>query len=375
MGRANSWAARALLAKVYLTLNRKADALVLLNDVINNSGYSLLPNYAGVFSTLNEMNAEILFSVRYKSGKVGLGSPFANLFAPNNSGLAVVNGDGQGYNYPTVELAGMYNNLIAGWDFQTTTNGGTAVAVSPNCPSAFTANFGSGNLYLDGTNGSSNWVTSATGNELAGLGGSSTNTTGTNFSTVTSSPAALAFKGGISGVANGKYAVFKFSMTGCQNLSVSYVTRSTSSGFTSQLWEYSTNGTTWFPAETITNIDTNSYKLKTLAIITTLNNAPTAYLRFSGSGATSATGLNRIDNLQFNATNSRGSFNIGQYFGNLYVNKYISNLIYENDGENDWPVIRFADVILMWAEATGNSPQSLDYINQVRTRSGASALS
>jgi hypothetical protein len=102
LGRANKWSARALLAKVYLTLNRKAEARTLLQNVIVNSGYSLQTSYANVFSVNNEMNSEILFAVRYKSGGLGLGSPFGNSFAPLNSGTAVVNGDGQGNNTPAV---------------------------------------------------------------------------------------------------------------------------------------------------------------------------------------------------------------------------------------------------------------------------------
>ncbi|HYE55451.1 MAG TPA: RagB/SusD family nutrient uptake outer membrane protein [Chitinophagaceae bacterium] len=103
-GRASSYAAKALLAKVYLTLNRKAEAITLLQDVIANSGYRLQDNYASVFATSNEMNSEILFAVRYKAGGVGLGSPFANTFAPLGSGSAVINGDGDGLNYPTSDL-------------------------------------------------------------------------------------------------------------------------------------------------------------------------------------------------------------------------------------------------------------------------------
>ncbi|MEI8054264.1 MAG: RagB/SusD family nutrient uptake outer membrane protein [Bacteroidota bacterium] len=183
LGRANSWAAKALLAKVYLSLGRKSDAAIYLNDIISNSGYGLQPTYAQVFSTTNEMNAEIMFAVRYKSGKVGLGSPFANLFAPNSSGLAVVNGDGHGYNYPAVELNSLYNS-----------------------------------------------------------------------------------------------------------------------------------------------------------------------------------------------SDPRKSFNIKTYISKLYVNKYISNLIYENDGENDWPVIRYADVLLMLAEAQGFSLSSIALINQIRTRVGLANL-
>ncbi len=108
LGRANAWAAKSLLAKVYLTLNRNADALPLLDDVISNSGYGLLTNYADVFSIANEMNREIIFTVRYKAGGFGIGSPFANLFAPTGSGNAIVNNDGNGFNFPTESLKSAY---------------------------------------------------------------------------------------------------------------------------------------------------------------------------------------------------------------------------------------------------------------------------
>ncbi len=101
LGRATAWAAEGLLAKVYLTLGRKADALPILNDIIASSGYGLETTYARVFSINNEMNKEILFAVRYKSGLVGLGNPMANSFAPSGSGDAVVPGDGSWYNCPS----------------------------------------------------------------------------------------------------------------------------------------------------------------------------------------------------------------------------------------------------------------------------------
>ncbi len=108
-GRATTWAAKGLLAKAYLTQGKKTEALTLLNDVRNNSGHALLNNYADVFSIANEMNAEIIFAVRYKAGGLGLGSPFANTFAPLGSGSNVINGDGDGMNYPTSELDTLTN--------------------------------------------------------------------------------------------------------------------------------------------------------------------------------------------------------------------------------------------------------------------------
>jgi len=103
-GRMNRWAAKGLLAKVNLTLGKKAEAITLLQDVIANSGYALQPTYTNIFSITNEMNSEILFAVRYKSGGFGLGSHFGNTFAPLGSGSAIINGDGDGLNYPTADL-------------------------------------------------------------------------------------------------------------------------------------------------------------------------------------------------------------------------------------------------------------------------------
>lgn len=108
LGRATVWAAESLLAKVYLTVNRKADALALLEDVIGASGHDLLTSYADVFSINNEMNKEIVFAVRYKAGGLGLGNYMANSFAALNSGSAIVNGNGSGLNYPTAQMESKY---------------------------------------------------------------------------------------------------------------------------------------------------------------------------------------------------------------------------------------------------------------------------
>lgn len=108
-GRATKWAANGLLAKVYLTQNRKSDAIPLLQDIISNSGYNVLPGYASVFSITNEMNSEILFAIRFKAGGLGLGSPFGNDFGPLGTGALVINGDGDGLNYPTSEIDTLTN--------------------------------------------------------------------------------------------------------------------------------------------------------------------------------------------------------------------------------------------------------------------------
>lgn len=105
IGTANAWAAKALLGKVYLTLNRKPEAITQLQAVTTAlSGYSLQPTYASVFAINNEMNSEILFAVRYRAGGLGQGSSFGNDFGPLNSGSTVINGSGLGWNTPTTEI-------------------------------------------------------------------------------------------------------------------------------------------------------------------------------------------------------------------------------------------------------------------------------
>lgn len=108
LGRATHLAAQSLLAKVYMTLGQYEDARPLLKDVIDAKGETLVP-YADIFDVNKEMNNEIIFTVRYMTGNKGIGSPFANFFAPTNSGTLVIIGSGDGRNYPTTDLIQTYD--------------------------------------------------------------------------------------------------------------------------------------------------------------------------------------------------------------------------------------------------------------------------
>ncbi len=199
-----------------------------------------------------------------------------------------------------LSLAGVQAQvLVAGWDFQTTTTNGTAVAAPSSTQTVFNANFGSGTLYLNGTNGASSW---AAATELSAFSGTALNN-GTVMSTTTTSPACLAVLGGTSNSANGKSIVFKFSMSGYQNLIVSYATQKTNTGFSSQVWDLSTDGSSWSSLGTVSSIPT-SWAVQTLSTTTVLDNQANAYVRVTFDGATSATGNNRLDNIQFQANAS-----------------------------------------------------------------------
>ncbi|MDY6270811.1 MAG: RagB/SusD family nutrient uptake outer membrane protein [Prevotella sp.] len=119
IGRADLNSARALLAKVYATHYKVGDekyaqAVVLCKQVLQSvnvgdpqSAADLVP-YADIFSTSNEMSKEIIFAVRYKSGNVGLGSPFGNFFAPINNGANVIVGTSNNFNTPSDNLINQY---------------------------------------------------------------------------------------------------------------------------------------------------------------------------------------------------------------------------------------------------------------------------
>ena len=185
---------------------------------------------------------------------------------------------------------------IAGWDFQTTTTGGTAAAAQPNTPTLFNANAGAGAMYLNGTNGSSSWLAT----ELNAFTGTGVNATGTGTggngldpATSTTSSVALVGSG-----ANGKAVVFKFSMATFAGVNPSYATRTsgTTTGFTTHQWAWSTDGSSWTDID-VFNGFTTSFVLKQLALLNAMDGAQDAYLRLTFSGATTTTSNNRLDNV------------------------------------------------------------------------------
>jgi hypothetical protein len=193
--------------------------------------------------------------------------------------------------------------LIAGWDFQTTTNGGTAVAAAPNMPKVIKSNFGDATLHMNGTNGSSDWIAASSGNELTSFAGTATVNTGSGFSTTTTT-GALVLLGGTSNSANGKSIVFAIDMANREDLSISYASQRTSAGFTSHTWAYSTDASSWTTMDAITTI-ASSFATITLPTITALDGVKTAYLRLTVTGATQSTGNNRFDNIQFQAVETK----------------------------------------------------------------------
>ncbi len=104
--------------------------------------------------------------------------------------------------------------------------------------------------------------------------------------------------------------------------------------------------------------------------------------QFNGVLATSVTSGQRniperdlIDAYEVGDTRFAGSIDSVTATNTGWPTKYgRTNSFSEDDAPNNWVVLRYADVLLMLAEALGESGEAYDLINQVRTRAGLGAI-
>jgi hypothetical protein len=98
--------------------------------------------------------------------------------------------------------------------------------------------------------------------------------------------------------------VIKFSMTGYENPILTFATRGTSTGFSTHQWSWSTDNVSYtnFGTNTANTGSTFTVKTLDLSAINSVDNVATVYLKLTVSGATSASGNNRLDNFVINAT-------------------------------------------------------------------------
>lgn len=110
-GRASQGAAKSLLGKVYLYQNKFSEAATILDEVINSTNYSLIPDYADLFTVNNENNSETVFDVEYsglEGGSYGCLVCLEGNAGPGFQGIrqyeGPIYGDGNSYNLPTQNL-------------------------------------------------------------------------------------------------------------------------------------------------------------------------------------------------------------------------------------------------------------------------------
>ena len=174
--------------------------------------------------------------------------------------------------------------VIASWNFNSANN----TSGTPAFVSTIPANFGAGEVRLAG------WTDTAGGSGTVGTNDDFTGVTGTSLSLIGS--------GG-----NGKHFDVVFSSAGWAALSAAFFTRGTGTGYATGTWSWSIDGMNFTPIAGLNTASTVSEfppepTVVNLANVPELNNAPNVTLRYTLSGATSATGNNRIDDLKIMGT-------------------------------------------------------------------------
>lgn len=121
-GRANKWAAGAYLGKTYLYQEKWADAKAVFDQVIANgvtaSGdpYRLIDDYAQLFRSTNDNNAETVFSVQAAAGtgSIDNANPAMVLNFPHGATGPARPGGCCGFNQPSFDLANSFRTTSGG---------------------------------------------------------------------------------------------------------------------------------------------------------------------------------------------------------------------------------------------------------------------
>jgi endonuclease I len=186
-------------------------------------------------------------------------------------------------------ILGNSNSLadtVAYWNFNSLSIATASAPGAGGVPTTITASQGSGTVDLTGWTGL-----------VDDFGGNATNA-------LSSDPAeeALCF---VSNTGNGSYMEIQLNLAEFADPIVTFVTRGTSSGYSSGAWSYSVGGgnfTTLAGVNTATVSATFALATVDFTAINAVDGQSNVRLRYTLNGASSTSGNNRMDNLQVNAT-------------------------------------------------------------------------
>lgn len=108
-GRITTWAAKALMAKVYLTQKNYDSAKSKLQEVIASKKYQLLTNYGDLFYTDNNNNAESIFAWQWVANQGWATQNTHQAFFAITGDITTV-GDGWATVKPSVDLINAFEN-------------------------------------------------------------------------------------------------------------------------------------------------------------------------------------------------------------------------------------------------------------------------
>lgn len=213
----------------------------------------------------------------------------------------------------TVDAAGA-DTLVAYWNFNALSIATASAPGSGGVPLTIAADQGSGTLSL------ANWT-----GLVDDFGGDSINALSPDLAGVSLSL--------ISNAGNDSYIqISGLDLTGLSDAQVTFATRGTSTGFSTGQWSYSTDGTSFTNFGSSTATTSTTFALANPGTTSGLDDTATGFLRYTLSGASNASGNNRIDNLQITATGTGASPVLGSditsgtatYSGNITLDSNVN---------------------------------------------------
>jgi hypothetical protein len=189
-------------------------------------------------------------------------------------------------------------DLVAYWNFNNLTAGTTTAAPSNANQTSYSVTTGAGTLDLVG------WTSRGGTASPWGI----TNYAGSTSNSLDVAGQALAVEGGISSTAgspvlnNGAKLILGFNLSGYIDPVLTFASRNTGTGFNNNTVEWSTDGTTYSAFGSYSLTTTFALKTFDFSSISQLDNSSSVFIRINFLGATNASGNNRIDNIQLNAT-------------------------------------------------------------------------
>jgi hypothetical protein len=94
LGKVTQYAAKGILARLYMFQKRYADAKPLLQEIISSGKYIMATNYEDCFIDAYDNSPEHVFQVQYKSGNLGEGNAYVTWGVPENLRSAAFPGGG-----------------------------------------------------------------------------------------------------------------------------------------------------------------------------------------------------------------------------------------------------------------------------------------
>ncbi len=120
---------------------------------------------------------------------------------------------------------------------------------------------------------------------------------------------------------NNQSLILNAPTTNYENISFTYATRGTSTGFTTHTIDYTTDGTNYTNSTTITGRNATTFSLQTInfSTITAANNNANFKIRITISGGTNTAGNNRFDNFRITGTPIISANNVTATAGNAII--------------------------------------------------------